>query len=53
MFKIESKDEKGIPEECILIPDNRQMELVNGNEYLIAYVLESLVKGHKNASYHT
>ena len=44
VMKIQTKDEQGRPEDLTLVPDDRSVEIVGGEEFLIAYVLRKLVK---------
>lgn len=44
MFKILSRDESGIPEDCTLVSEDRYLELVGGEEFLVAFVLDTLVR---------
>lgn len=41
--KVQSRYEDGTPEDLTLIPDNQMVELVGGEEFLLVYVLESVV----------
>lgn len=45
LFRIESRDEKGRPESLVLLPGDRQIEIVGGEEFLIAYVLAQTLMG--------
>jgi hypothetical protein len=44
VFKIEDRYENGIPENCLLLHDEAVAEIVGGEEFFIAYILESFTK---------
>lgn len=43
LFLIDTRDHKGIPRLCTHIPENHQIELHGGEEFLTAYLPESAV----------
>lgn len=47
VFRVVTKDERGRPEECVLIPDDRVVELAHngGDEFMTAYVPKVMMKG--------
>lgn len=38
LMKVESRDEYGRPENLTLVPDDRKLEIMGGEEFLVAYV---------------
>lgn len=44
VFKIQTRYENGIPEDCTLLHDNITVEVVGGEAFLIAYVSERMLR---------
>lgn len=44
LFKVQSRDEDGRPEELTFIPGDRFVELVGGEEFVTCYVREGMVQ---------
>ena len=44
VMKIQSKYEDGVPEDLTLIPDQQSVEIMGGEEFMVVYAKESMVK---------
>lgn len=47
VFRIVDKDEFGRPENCVMIPDDRVVEVDDGDEFMTAYVPKVFFDGEK------
>lgn len=44
VLKIQDKYEDGVPENLTLIPDKQSVEIVGGEEFMVVYALENMVR---------